>query len=273
MYKLIHDEEQLKLFWEFGVPELEDLQVYFVSLSARNKYLSEEVRREISLGRTEMFSRSIIREYSYDKFLRTLRKFETNDGSYTTKNNSNIPNDAIVVYWSINPSSTIKSLNEFQNKVNEYQMEIMQRISKGQDYKDTAKRMNKLDRLLMNCYQRNQDKKHWLDIDFDIPKERTDLVKIFTEALKEKEIKYIVIDTRGGYHVMVDRHTLNYNFNETIKECNRVANETMDENWGEIIHNTNGMVPLPGCTQGGYPVKIWEMFLGYDHGIYKNKVK
>jgi hypothetical protein len=258
-YVLLIDEDEFEKFYKHCVPELGPDEVFFISLSARNKYLTEQERRDLELGRTEMFARRLIRQRDFSRFTRTLHQLEVAEGGYLTKNNSNIPSKAIVVYFNINPSSTLKALQEFNSKVAEYQMELAQKALKKADPSDTLARMNKLDVLLMNCYQRNQVKSYWMDIDFDIPKDRYDIVEILLNDLKEKGVGYVVIDTKGGYHVLLNKKDLNYNFNESIKKCNEEANKSWPEgDWGENVNNKNMMVPLCGCLQGGYLVTMKE---------------
>ena len=60
-------------------------EVYFISLSARNKYLTQEERDEYSLGRTEMFAREIITkntdfEFAFRKLTGHLYARRTNNG-------------------------------------------------------------------------------------------------------------------------------------------------------------------------------------------------
>jgi len=109
----------------------------------------------------------------------------------------------------------------------------------------------------MNCFQKNRGTKHYLDIDFDIDKDDFFLVEYLASELKKNGVRYYIISTKGGYHVLVDRHTLNYNFNDIIRNVNVMAmNKYGDDRAFEIIHNKNEMVPLPGTFQGGYPVTL-----------------
>ena len=62
---------ELKYFFDEVLKPLGPTEVFFLSLSARNKYLSEEKRDYYHLGRSEMFAKSIVREYSWERFLRT----------------------------------------------------------------------------------------------------------------------------------------------------------------------------------------------------------
>lgn len=245
---LIYSEEEIKKFYSNVLPPLSNSEVYFVSLSARNKYLTQEERVLLNLGRTEMFERRIVRNNDYNKFIRTIKKFEVKDGSYTTKNNSIIPDKCIICYININPSNTLKALNEFNKTINEYYLEISICASEGRDPTNILSRINKCDTLLMNCFQRNRGKKHYIDVDFDT-KNALALIA-FTDELTSKEVEHHIIETKSGFHVLLKSDTITYNFTKKLNELN---NESVD---GEIVVNKNGMVPLPGTLQGGYKVKL-----------------
>jgi hypothetical protein len=260
-YNFIHDEEELKYFFDNVMPDLGKNEVYFISLSARNKYLSKEEREEYGLGRTEMFERTIVREKDWSKFLRKIVRFQTVKGSYLTKKDIPIPEKCIIVYFNINPTNVLKSYNEFAGTMNEYFMEFALNASKGGDIDNVSQRINKMDVLLMNCFQRNRGTKHYIDIDFDIPKNETWILTKFLSNLKENNITYYVIDTKSGYHVLLRRDTIKYNFTEVVKKLENEANEyrlgkMISETHWEIMVNKNEMIPLPGTLQGGYPVSI-----------------
>lgn len=282
-YTLIHDQRELATFHERVMPPLLQGEVYFLSLSARAKYLSTAERESLQLGRAEMFSRSIVRNHELDRFLRSVRKYEVAKGGYTTKNGSNIPEHAIVVYANINPSHTLKAYLEFQQKMTEYMKELAICAEEGRKVEDVMYRINKMDTLLMNCYQRSTGTKHYVDVDFDIDKSYFDsVVKPFLDSLTENGALFYVIDTRGGYHVMISRRSLNYNYTEDVYRANEnIALEWMRRNGTnaqdlltqssrnslainettgmEAIVNKSAMVPLPGALQGGYPVTVlWE---------------
>lgn len=93
--KLIHDEEELKWFFDNILPELKPTETYFLSLSARSKYLTEEEKVSLELGYTEMFAKTIVRKRNWERFLRTVRKLECdergihNQKQFTYSNKSN----------------------------------------------------------------------------------------------------------------------------------------------------------------------------------------
>lgn len=268
-YEIIGDEKELKWFFDNILPPLQKEEVYFVSLSARNKLLTKEEQKELNLGRTEMFFRQIIRERNWEKFLRKIKRFETSFGSYKTKNNSNIPNKAIVCYVNINPSDSLKAYKEFNKTMNEYLHELTICASRGRDMSNIISRINKQDRLLMNCYQKARGVKYWIDFDIDTPhyKEIEYVLQDFVEEVKERHGKAYIIQTRGGYHLLVSRDTAfdkEYNPRVILREANyKIARYLSSgvsgklENIGyEIIQNNNEMLPLPGLFQGDFLVKV-----------------
>jgi len=111
---MIANKEQFDRFIDI-LPDLEKDEVYFVSLSARNKYLTEDERKEFSLGRTEMFSREIARDKSGLYYV--MNKLKASLEYRRTKNGKEIPSKSLVVYANINPSSTIKAYQSFKQEM------------------------------------------------------------------------------------------------------------------------------------------------------------
>ncbi len=258
MYKLIYDVDELKLFYENILLPLNKGEVYFVSLSARTKYLSEGDRKKLNLGRTEMFERRIIRYRNWDRLLRTLRKFEVNEGAYLTKNNSIIPANIITCYININPSNSLKAYKKYSQTMIDYLFELSICLGKGQDIENIYNRINKQDVLLMNCYQQSRGIKWWIDIDIDIPKKYYYILRGIRRDIKVDDI---LIETRSGYHLLLRKK---YNFNKFNKEINPIIitkllnyeiGKVCKENF-EIHINKNEMIPVPGMMQAGFPVKI-----------------
>jgi len=58
--QIIYDEDQVRQFHALLKPLVKD-EVYFLSMSARNKYLTQEERELYNLGRSEMMSRKIVK--------------------------------------------------------------------------------------------------------------------------------------------------------------------------------------------------------------------
>lgn len=268
-YKFIYSEEELKWFYDNILPPLKETEVHFVSLSARNKYLTEEERKQLELGRTEMFCKSIVRKNEWIRFLRTIKKFEVSYGGYTTKNGSNIPQKCTVCYININPSSTPKAIAEFKKVLAEYEVELTSIALNGRtNSNNIAHRLNKIDNNLMTCFQNSTGTRHWIDFDLDVDKEfNPHLNENIKDFMNKKGIKtYYWIDTKSGYHLLIKKEEIKFNPQELIAFCleDEYIKWYMNNNNGshpseddyEIVYNTNAMIPLPGTSQADHIVTI-----------------
>ena len=267
-YNLIYDIDELKYFYENILPPLKSTEVYFVSLSARNKYLTNEEREYLDLGRTEMFCKNIVRKREWDRFKRTIRKFECHKEGYTTRNGFSIPEKCMVCYVNINPSSTPRAIAEFKKVLSEYEIELSSIALEGrQNSNNIAERLNKLDNSLMTAYQQSMGTKHWIDIDLDVEKQFKPYEnQVIKDYMQKKGLKtYYWIDTKSGYHLLIRRDELKFNPEELTSFCIeeeykkywinqvRIPEDNMDY---EIVVNKNYMIPMPGTLQGGYPVSV-----------------
>lgn len=262
--KIVSDESELKWFFDNVLPPLKETEVYFLSLSARNKYLTEEEREFYSLGRTEMFAKTIIRERSWDRFIRTIRKLECDERGYTTKSNIPIPSKTMVCYININPSDTFRALNAFQGLINEYNLEIASLLVRGGDSSNFFNRLNKIDNNLMTMYQQSTGTKHYIDFDFDLENKSEKYIEEVSDFLIAKGIsRYFWVDTHSGYHLLIDKNQIKFNPNDIISFGIESANKKLIGEIGEIVYNKNSMIPMPGTYQGGYPVSI----INKDKGV------
>lgn len=273
MHKIIHSEEELKWFYDNIVPKLEDSEAHFVSLSARNKYLTKEEQVSLALGRTEMFERRIIRKNNWRRFLRTIRKFEVNEKAYVTKNDSLIPSKAMVCYFNINPSDVLKAYRDFNKVVNEYMYELAQCAVTKHRMDNILQRIGKMPTTLMNAYQKATGTRYWIDFDFDIDKDFLPYIQKIVEEIKNHEGTAYIVDTKSGFHLLVSKDTkFSGNFNpKTIVDIGMESakqdfyNKNPHANYVslndhlesiEIMHNKNAMIPLPGTWQAGHPVTV-----------------
>lgn len=240
---MIVDKKQFDKYVEM-LPDLKKDEVYFVSLSARNKYLTQEERDEFSLGRTEMFSREIARDkeglyYAMKKLRASLQYRRTNNGK-------EIPEKAIVVYGNINPSSMLKAYQIFVQEMNHEVGEITSALMNGKEPNFTA--ILRSNRFLMNSIQKARSRKLLIDIDIDFLKEgsRIDTLDLLKVYLKENKVYYWMIETYSGYHIVIDKLTVPnklYSFIGAMRDT--------DNTIKEIEFNKNEMIPIPGTLQAG----------------------
>lgn len=230
---LVYDTEQLKRFHAIlSANGLAEDEAYFVSLSARKKYLTDEERKNPLLKNAEMFARKLVKDNTFETYLRKVKSLD----SYT----EGIPTKALVVYAQINPVSGKNALRLFYEKTHRMLFE------------NTLDQMNKLDSVLMTCYQQSRGANNLLDIDFDT--KDMYYVNEYTTVLRMRRVTHHVIETKSGYHVLLDKSTVKFNY---TKDVQRLHSElTTAAGTGEIVVNKNQMIPAPGTLQGGHEVRF-----------------
>jgi hypothetical protein len=254
MNKFIKDKEELKKFFDVVMPPLSNEEVYFCSMSARNKLLNEEEKTNFSLGRTEMLFRQIIREKNWMKFLRTIHKYETDENAITGRNGIPLPMKCLIIYFNINPCNMVKAYRLFQTEMNMNVCNLLEGTGSSPDF------FKRMDRLLMNAIQKSSGTKHYIDIDIDATEEYRNSFKFyefvgnFGKALKKEGVQYFVVFTRGGAHILLKKNTIHFNYNKVIFDFQMKGTE--DNMIKEMGYNSNGMIPLPGTLQGNFLVTV-----------------
>jgi hypothetical protein len=237
---MIHDEEQILKFINI-LPDLQNDEVYFLSASARNKYLTQEEREYYTLGRTEMFARKIAQSKS--KYINVINNIIKETSIYHTKNNKNIPQKCLVYYANINPSSGVQALQLFYKKTNDLLFSMYSNPKHVGNFKN-------LNTLLMNCYQKAKSRKYFIDIDCDV--EDQEYIEPIRYELRKNNVIFYTIQTRSGFHILIEKHSVKYNYTRIIN----TQNELVKQIGGEIIINQSEMIPIPGIFQAGAKVKF-----------------
>ena len=248
-YKIVHSVDEIKKFYDL-IGELKDEEAYFLSMSARNKYLTEEEREQYELGRTEMFARKLVKQNSFEIFMRVVRTFEVAYGGYLSRGGKELPPKCLVLYANVNPVSGRKALQEFYNKTTQLLFDLS-------TSPQASAKLSGLDTELMNCYQRAKGTKSLIDIDFDVPEEGFDLVERFVATMRERGVTLEVVKTASGYHVLLRRETLKFNYPAVVSELHEEAVERFGH--AEVMINKNEMCPLPGTFQAGHKVRFLEI--------------
>jgi len=237
---LVVDQSQFDRFFSI-LEKPEKDEVYFVSLSARNKYLTDEERQRFRLGKTEMFGRTTIKDFNDLPYI--VRKLEGFLGAYRTRSGLEIPEQARVVYINVNPSSTIKAYTALTKDLND----ALFRCHLGTcDYS----MFKSIERRILNHVQRSRSRQVFVDIDFDNVSET--LVKVFRGRIRDTE-NYL-IRTKSGVHVLIKKETLTKDIKLGVIIEN--FNDEAKTSGGEVEINQNQMVPMPGTMQAGHLVTI-----------------
>lgn len=244
MHKFIYDVEQVMRFHSLLHPLKED-EAYFVALGVRTKNITKEERKSLNIT-DKMLGRKLVKRGDFETYLRVLKTFEIPEDGYTSITNKILPAKILAIYGNVNASSGKLAYANFN-------AEVTQLLIEGK-----GKRFSGLDSILMTAYQTKcVVTRKLIDIDCDVPTEGKDLVSRFVTELKEHGTEVYVIKTKGGFHVLIDKNTLKYNYNESIAKYDKEVKERFGH--AEVKYNKDGAVPVPGTIQCGYEVKFEEV--------------
>lgn len=247
---MIVDKKQFDKFVEI-LPDLHKGEMYFISLSARNKYLTDEERIKFKLNRTEMFSRTLVK--SKEDFEYAMKKMYSVIEYKTTKSGEKFPPHALVAYANVNPVSTIDAYFSFKKKMDLEFEQIYKACLNNSDRNYDG--FIRIERHLQNCLQQSRSRKYFIDLDFDrLENVSNEAEERFFKKLSERNVTYYTINTHGGIHVLLRKDSLTKEFklHEEVKKL-------QDSNfYKEVDFNKNDMVPIPGTIQAGFEVIINE---------------
>lgn len=249
------------------LPKLRDDEVIFVSLSARNKYLTAVERDKFGLSRTEMFGREIIYENTMEAHELIMTKLSTVREWRKTKLGMVIPEKALVVYMNLNPSHTVRAMGNFMSEMMKEMFMYNENLASGHDLKNNLKRFKNCRGVLNTQLQKSSSRKLFIDIDIDCIEQ--DILNEAMSILTKNECKYFVVKTQGGYHICVKRDSLGFNYvHDVIDHCNTMIKNNNYE--GVVENNKNFMVPVPGTLQANKSVKlVYSNYYKYDTKVIK----
>lgn len=222
-YKLIHNQEALDNFVDF-LPELKSNEGYFIILVARLKWFPESnIPSAVKLKRETLNKKSNIS--------RTIKQWETEIGTYLTKDNIVIPQNNLGVYIGYNPKDHHKAIFELMKEC----LNVIQHNRQNIHIKSMAN----------DIIQTSNGSKNFLDIDVDIKENENymDIVNFITNIIDKQCLTFV--KTSGGFHCLIrlDDMKINNTWYQEIKR--HPFKSTID------IFN-NDLLPLIGCNQGQF---------------------
>lgn len=244
IYSLMKNEDETKKFIEKVLQPLEDDEVYITVLTARKKYCSN-----ISSS-MEVVTRDIIRNNDTNKILRKLRKMSVVENLYTNKNGDIIPIEAFALYILPEPRSMLKAYNEFAKVVNEWSYNNLVGDNKDLEL------YRRLDVKLFSSIHKSKSKSNYFILDVDKKDEilLTSILKIMKDNCIENESIRYITETRGGYHIILDRNETTGKFIHHFKNSYTYL---FQEN--VIEFRKDMMTPISGLLQGGFVVKEYKI--------------
>lgn len=217
-YKIILDEDELLNFIEW-LPDLTDGECYYLTLFARKKYHESAMHDKSQCKRVTATSKEWL--------LKKIHQFEIADGKYTNKNGTPVHNDSLALYVTVNPRSFLKA-----------QVALLKRLVDS--VTGSGRKINPA-MMAMSEIQKAKSRTVYVDFDFDDVLYEDVMVDILNVI---NENAYDIIDTRGGFHLLVNPVLV-------VEQYSKTWYKKLSEINGCDVSN-GSLLPVPGCTQGGY---------------------
>lgn len=298
VYPVIASVEELNWFFDHVIQRPAVNESYSAVFVSRHKKLTKEQQEELGLTRKESeflatvtFKLRAIKDaqrkddqelWTFDQFLKTLRRLEVNKLAYTTAKGEPIPTSTISTIFYVNPSDDMKVCRKFVEEYNDVNEAISKATLNGKSVSDNYQSyqwFGKAETAIKHLRANQKGTRYWLDFDLDVPKwfkegknyEDKSYYHVLLTLLDAyfKKGNYVVIDTCGGYHILVKTSAINqnpHNFCKQMKDlyddCVKRGEEPyLDEKGNckfECIVNDSQIpgLPLPGTYQYGKKVTV-----------------
>lgn len=218
-YQVITNKDQLLQFIEW-LPELEDNEKFYGCLFSRKKYTQAAVRTN---DKTQLKRFLSDKSRLYDK----IKQLEVAIGAYKLKD-IDAPQESLALYLNPNPRNLKRATFDGIIKLTEL-------------LKSDNKNFNPHSEL-MSCIQRSIGRKIYLDFDIDDKKFDLEQLKTFINPNCLS-----IVETRGGYHVLVKLSEVEKEYKKSF--YNNIVSLGVDQTGDQLL-------PVPGCTQGGFTPKF-----------------
>ena len=297
VYDVVADVNELKWFFDHVIQKPQINESYTAVFVSRHKKLTKEEQEDIGLTRKEAeflavetfrlghFKNALYQNennWTFDSFLKHLRRLEVNNDAYTTSKGLPLPTKTLATIFYVNPCDNIKVCREFFNQYLDVTQSISKAMLNGKTTVDNLQSYQWFDNAESNLKHLRANQKgtrYWLDFDIDVPKwfkegknyEDKPYYHVLLTLLDAyfKKGNYVVIDTSGGYHILVKTSAINqnpHNFCKHMKDlyddCVKRGEEPyLDEkgnNKFECVVNDSQIpgLPLPGTYQYGKKVTV-----------------
>lgn len=271
-YKIVEDENEMKWFFDHVITDPEPYETYMVCLSARSKKLNQEERQLYQLGRGEMMRTEIIRrkgrDWNFNIWKQALYKYNCDKNAMLTKSGLPYPEKTLVCYCYVNPSDELNCVDDTITFYNSINKELLQSFRKGSKdgVIDHLEKLPKVFEHLRSCHATNLSRRIWRDFDFDLSETgkkckdriRESIQVSFTRKFGKRN--FVMIETSGGFHVLLKVEVLKSNPNKFIEETISFCEFTeIEENLFDEVKMTEAgsqFVPVPGTLQYGNLVKV-----------------
>ena len=251
-YKIIHNEVALQEFIDW-LPELKDNETFYLSLFARKKYAPELIQ---SNDKTQLKRFTSNKERMINK----IKKLEVELGSYYLKDRV-APQESLVLYIHPTPRCQTRAAKLMAKKC----LDLVFDDNKGYNIVAEA----------LSCVQKAKAKSEWVHFDIDDMDINPDNISSILPSFRDPNRKvpanwsgdlidtyldntpiypYKWIQTRGGYHLMVNTGLVKVTFNfkglDIPNWYKQITEMYPVEQSGDL------MLPVIGCCQGKFVPKF-----------------
>ena len=300
VYDVVADTAELKWFFDHVIQKPQINESYTAVFVSRHKKLTKEEQEDIGLTRKEAeflavetfrlghFKDALYQDennWTFERFLKHLRRLEVNKDAYTTSKGLPLPTKTLATIFYVNPCDNIKVCREFFNQYLDVTQSISKAMLNGKTTVDNLQSYQWFDNAESNLKHLRANQKgtrYWLDFDLDVPAwfkntkdqdvyappKATHFIKGYykqmIDYLNEDFGKgnYVIVDTSGGYHILVKTTAIKSNPHNFCRDMQLVYQQAMtygeepylDEKGNckfECIVNDSQIpgLPLPGTFQ------------------------
>jgi hypothetical protein len=293
-YEVIADIEELKWFFDNILIKPQFHESYAAVFCARYKKLTDEERAEVGISKkdAEFMATQTFRVrkfhnaadfakddgWNFDNFIKHLKRFNVDKGAYLTSGGYPLPEKCLATIFYVNPCDEIKVADEVTRKLDETKTAIVKAMMNGKTLADNLQSYQAFSNIESNVKHARAHCKgsvYWLDFDLDCPGWFKSETNPYFYAMKEELTKryglgnYVIIDTSGGYHILVKTCCIHTSPHEFCREMQRLYNigiaggcmpylndKGLDK--FECIVNDSQIpgIPMPGTYQYDRPVRI-----------------
>ena len=290
VYDVVADVNELKWFFDNVIQKPQINESYTAVFVSRHKKLTKEEQEDIGLTRKEAeflavetfrlrhFKDALYQDennWTFERFLKHLRRLEVNKEAYTTNKGLPLPTKTLATIFYVNPCDNIKVCREFFNQYLDVTQAISKAMLNGKTTVDNLQSYQWFDKAESNLKHLRANQKgtrYWLDFDIDVPAwfktyYYEQLKALLTEAYGLKN--YVIIDTSGGYHILVRTSAIKQNprlfsnkvydlYQAGIKAGNELYLDEKGNSKFECIVTDSQIpgLPLPGTYQYGRKVTV-----------------
>lgn len=137
-YKIIADEKELRWFYDHCVHPLKRNEAYAFCLASRHKKLTDEERKGVGLGRSEMMDPTVVfadaeGNTTYERWKKGIRAYECHKETFTTREGSPFPAKTLVCYFHLNPCDELNVISDLKKYINIHEQELIDSAIKDID--------------------------------------------------------------------------------------------------------------------------------------------